>query len=708
MIKKELKRVMEELERSDFQSLLDYACHYAETEGKSVKQSCFDVELSFEWHSFPKENADLQPKEIIPWIKSRIDTHERQLLLSSIIIYPKAETEDGETISLDWSTYIVYKADVAPRWQELRFQVKTGTSVKREAILKRCNLHIGQTILNEEESPLGRIIVTDLESPQLARWDGDSVYLNIYQPRLNKIFSHKEACKSLQQSITSGYTAFYAGVFFDKEEWQPTWQGLYFYEIQKDGSKRNYYTSHNEIEAGRVILNFSWLPQVKVTKTADDHIAVQIVNHKEEHEVWMEEEVELTKKLSVMLTTQEMPIKKSIDVNSDPMPTEWEVTTEWYPNTPLGTDLSTLKPEATITKRMMETETRFEFEESTDGIRWERLSICGCLEGKLLIGDLSRHQSRYSRQYIGMIKPGETLDVEIMESTWDDEMPDEKKKRCIVRVSCVQGEPLKTVVEDGVMTSAANDETVVVPDGVEKIHYQALLTATRMRRISLPASIKDAEGAVSHYRYENHRPDIDCEYRGTWKQWIESGVGAMEGQCKSFIVDGIDVLKIENLVVQNVSSIGNRTFKELENLKTVVIHESVTRIGEGAFYGCKNLKEVRVLGPAAIEREAFWGCKQMTKVYLTDGVSELNDGCFDYCENLDEVFIPKTVTKVTGHLSEQNGPEYRYPTFRCEHEEQPEGWPKNWHEYYYDSRFGHIEGHIWYHRVAWGCKRTDE
>ena len=120
MIKKELKRVMEELERSDFQSLLDYACHYAETEGKSVKQSCFDVELSFEWHSFPKENADLQPKEIIPWIKSRIDTHERQLLLSSIIIYPKAETEDGETISLDWSTYIVYKADVAPCTQMAR------------------------------------------------------------------------------------------------------------------------------------------------------------------------------------------------------------------------------------------------------------------------------------------------------------------------------------------------------------------------------------------------------------------------------------------------------------------------------------------------------------------------------------------------------------------------------------------------------------
>ncbi len=708
MIKKELKRVMEELERSDFQSLLDYACHHAETEGKSVKQSCFDVELSFEWNSFPKENADLQPKEIIPWIKSRIDTHERQLLLSSIIIYPKAETEDGETISLDSSTYIVYKADVAPRWQELRFQVKTGTSVKREAILKRCNLHIGQTILNEEESPLGRIIVTGLESPQLARWDGDSVYLNIYQPRLNKIFSHKEACKSLQQSITSGYTAFYAGVFFDKKEWQPTWQGLYFYEIQKDGSKRNYYTSYNEIEAGRVILDFSWLPQVKVTKTADDHIAVQIVNHKEEHEVWMEEEVELTKKLSVMLTTQEMPIKKSIDVNSDPMPTEWEVTMEWYPNTPLGTDLSTLKPEATITKRMLETETRFELDKATDGICWEKLSICGCMEDELLIGDLSRYQTPYRRQYMGMIKPGETLDLEILEHTWDDEMDDNKKKRATVRVRCIKTKPLETVVEDGIMKSAANDETVVVPDGVENIHYQALLTATRMRRISLPVSIKDAEGAISEFRYQNKYPDIDCEYRGTWQQWIESGVGAMEGQCKSFIVDGVDVLKIENLVVQNVSSIGNRTFKELENLKTVVIHESVTRIGEGAFYGCKNLKEVRVLGPAAIEREAFWGCKQMTKVYLTDGVSELNDGCFDYCENLDEVFIPKTVTKVTGHLSEQNGPEYRYPTFRCEHEEQPEGWPKNWHEYYYDSRFGHIEGHIWYHRVAWGCKRTDE
>lgn len=708
MIKEELKRVMEELERSDFQTLLDYASHHAEAEDKTVKQSYFNVELYFEWHSFPKENANLQPKEILPWIKSQIGTHERQLLLSRILIYPGIVTDDGETVSLDKVAYISYKADIEPKWQELRFQVKTGTSVIREATLKRCNLHIGQTILNEEESPLGRIIVTDLESPQLARWDGDSTYLNVYQPRLKELFRHKEESRSLQQSIASAFTTFHAGVFFDKKEWQPTWQGLYFYEIEQDGSKRNYYTSHNEIEAGRVILNFSWLPHVKVTSTADDHISVQILKQKEEHELWIGETVELTKNLSVMLTGREIPQKKSIDVNSDPMPTEWEVTAEWYPKTPLGTDLSTLKPEATITKRMMETETRFEFEESADGTRWEKLSICGCLEGKLLIGDLSRHQTPYRRQYMGMIKAGETLELETLERTWDDDTPDEMKKRCTIRIRCEAKEPLKTIVKDGVMESAANDETVVVPDGVEKIHYQALLTATRMRRISLPASIKDAEGAVSHYRYENHRPDIDCEYRGTWKQWIESGVGAMEGQCKSFIVDGIDVLKIENLVVQDVSSIGNRTFKELENLKTVVIHESVTRIGEEAFYGCKNLKEVRVLGPAAIEREAFWGCKQMTKVYLADGVSELKDGCFDYCENLDEVFIPKTVTKVTGHLSDQNGPEYRYPTFRCEHEKQPEGWPQNWHEYYYDSRFGHIEGHIWRHIVVWGCKRDDE
>ena len=704
MIKKELNRVMEELERSDFQTLLGYACHYAETKGKKVNQSYFTVALSFEWKSFQTEEARLQPKEIIPWIKKRIDTHERQLLLSSIDISVEVETGDGETVSLD---KIVYKADITPRWQELRFQVKKGTSVKREAILKRSNLHIGQTILCEEESSLGRIIVTDLETPRLARWDGDSMELNVYQPVLKEIFRHKDTGKSLQQRIESAFTTFHAAIFFNKEEWQPTWQGLYFYEKEKDGNKRHYYFSRDEVKVGEVIMAYSWLPHVKVTEVTDDHISVQIVKQKEEHQVWIGEEVKLTNKLSVVLTAQDMPKKRSIDVHSDPMPTDWMVTTEWYPNTPLGTDLSALKPEATITKRMIETETRFEFEESADGTRWEPLRICGCMEGELLIGELSRHQNAYRRRYMGMIHAGETLDVEIPEYTYDD-VYDSNTKRAIVRISCVQGEPLKTVVEDGVMKSAANDETVVVPDGVEKIHYQALLTATRMRRISLPASVKDAEGAISEYRYQNGYPDIDCEYRGTWQQWIESGVGALAKCCRSLIVEGADVLKIENLVVQGVASIGNNTFKEMKNLKTVVIHDSVTTIGEAAFYECQNLKEVRVLGPAKIEGEAFWGCKNLQKVYLADGVSELCDGCFDYCENLDKLFIPKSVTIVRGQLSEQNGPEYRHPIFRCEHEKQPEGWPKAWYEYYYDARFGYTEGHIWYHPVAWGCKREDE
>ena len=108
MIKEELKRVMEELERSDFQTLLDYASHHAEAEDKTVKQSYFNVELYFEWHSFPEENANLQPQEIIPWIKSQIGTHERQLLLSRILIYPGIVTDDGETVSLDKVAYISY------------------------------------------------------------------------------------------------------------------------------------------------------------------------------------------------------------------------------------------------------------------------------------------------------------------------------------------------------------------------------------------------------------------------------------------------------------------------------------------------------------------------------------------------------------------------------------------------------------------------
>ncbi|MDE6768888.1 MAG: leucine-rich repeat protein, partial [Muribaculaceae bacterium] len=75
-------------------------------------------------------------------------------------------------------------------------------------------------------------------------------------------------------------------------------------------------------------------------------------------------------------------------------------------------------------------------------------------------------------------------------------------------------------------------------------------------------------------------------------------------------VETIDLSTIENDVLPAQALSG------LENLKTVVLPENVTTIGEGAFQGCKNLESVTIPGVSAIGEGAFYGCDNLTSVLL--------------------------------------------------------------------------------------------
>ncbi|MDE6337032.1 MAG: leucine-rich repeat protein, partial [Muribaculaceae bacterium] len=75
-------------------------------------------------------------------------------------------------------------------------------------------------------------------------------------------------------------------------------------------------------------------------------------------------------------------------------------------------------------------------------------------------------------------------------------------------------------------------------------------------------------------------------------------------------VETIDLSTIENEVLPAQALSG------LENLKTVVLPENVTTIGEGAFQGCKNLESVTIPGVSAIGEGAFYGCDNLTSVLL--------------------------------------------------------------------------------------------
>lgn len=120
------------------------------------------------------------------------------------------------------------------------------------------------------------------------------------------------------------------------------------------------------------------------------------------------------------------------------------------------------------------------------------------------------------------------------------------------------------------------------------------------------------------------------------------------------------------------------------------IPDTVTEIGEEAFFGCDELEEVVI--PASVRKigkEAFRCCSNMTKIVIPDSVIEIGSGAFDECNSLGEIHLPASLRKL-GMTFDEGPYEGReiYLHFtdpaQCEvemldeEEEGSTGWPSNW------------------------------
>ena len=86
------------------------------------------------------------------------------------------------------------------------------------------------------------------------------------------------------------------------------------------------------------------------------------------------------------------------------------------------------------------------------------------------------------------------------------------------------------------------------------------------------------------------------------------------------------------------------TLDEIEDVANVVIPDSVTSIGVGAFRGYDNLKSVKIpQSVTSVEESAFEGCTSLKSVKIPDSVTSIGDNAFDRCDKLASVEIPANV-----------------------------------------------------------------
>ena len=231
---------------------------------------------------------------------------------------------------------------------------------------------------------------------------------------------------------------------------------------------------------------------------------------------------------------------------------------------------------------------------------------------------------------------------------------------------------------------------IVVPEGVEKLGFQAFKMCYDMTDIDLPLSLKEI-GGVSGLAFEacsslekGHFVIKDLKW---WCSMVIKGLYSNPVYYAKHIYDTNNQEITDLVIPEDITSIGDNAFYRCEGLKSVTFHDKLTYLGanafnsctgltnveipasaktinEGAFMRCSNLASVTI--PEGIETigfeafvhtglksltlpstirnmsQSFYNCEQLETLTLTDGITVLG-GSFYYCHALKEVRIPGSV-----------------------------------------------------------------
>ena len=102
----------------------------------------------------------------------------------------------------------------------------------------------------------------------------------------------------------------------------------------------------------------------------------------------------------------------------------------------------------------------------------------------------------------------------------------------------------------------------------------------------------------------------------------------------------------EVLMEEGLETIGPHAFDD-SRIRSLVIPNTVTSIGEEAFYNCSELRSVRF--PSSLDSlgaGAFVRCAQLTETHLPDGLAVIEEWAFGNCERLAKVVLPSQLHSI--------------------------------------------------------------
>ena len=166
------------------------------------------------------------------------------------------------------------------------------------------------------------------------------------------------------------------------------------------------------------------------------------------------------------------------------------------------------------------------------------------------------------------------------------------------------------------------------------------------------------------YSGDRYCPDCDTVFEKGYTYWNEdnltwkldadgtltiSGTGAMKNyDSKKNRNPVYNNSNVKTVVIEDgVTSIGNYAFTYCVSLTSITIPDSVTSIGYYAFFYCKSLTSITIPDSVtSIGNYAFFYCRNLTSITIPDSVTSIGNDAFSNCRSLTSITIPDSVTSI--------------------------------------------------------------